>query len=87
MRHYQPSYFETRPDIVKIFSDLELYREFCVTQGVVYDEATLYNRQDRNWQNYEYASRVRKPRTEYQGRNYNSQHRANFNRSGNSANQ
>ena len=60
------SYFESRPDIVKIFDDLEAYREYCVFEMIEFNEAALYNRHDRNWQAYEYSKRPRregKPRS------------------------
>ena len=59
------SYFAVRPDIVKIFDDLEAYREYCVFEMVEFNEAALYNRQDKNWQNYEYSKKPRRPRGEY----------------------
>jgi hypothetical protein len=62
------SYFAARPDIVKIFDDLEAYREYCVFEMVEFNEAALYNRNDKNWQHYEASKRPRrewKPRGEY----------------------
>lgn len=62
------SYFETRPDIVKLFDDLEAYRAFCVFEMLEFNEAALYNRQDKNWQAYEFSKRPRrewKARSEY----------------------
>lgn len=62
------SYFTARPDIVKIFDDLEAYRNFCVFEMIEFNEAALYNRYDRNWQAYESGKRPRKewkPRGEY----------------------
>ena len=37
----------------KIFDDLDLYRDWCRYEGKVYNEAALYDRTDRNWQQYE----------------------------------
>lgn len=61
----QTSYFASRPDIVKIFDDLEAYRNYCVFEMIEFNEAALYNRQDRNWQAYEASKRPRRPRGEY----------------------
>lgn len=47
------SYFKSRPDIVKLFDDLEDYRLFCVFEMIRFDESALYNRKDRNWRYYE----------------------------------
>ena len=40
------SYFETRPDIVKIFDDLEGFLDWCKIEGAPFDESDLYNRID-----------------------------------------
>lgn len=56
----QTSYFASRPDIVKIFDDLEAYRDFCVFEMIEFNEKALYNRQDRNWQFYENTRRGRR---------------------------
>lgn len=36
-------YFRMKPEVTKIFEDLEEYREFCVRQGYAFNEADLYN--------------------------------------------
>ena len=36
-------YLKMKPEVSKIYEDLENYREFCVKQGYVFDEAHLYN--------------------------------------------
>ena len=42
----QPSwikkYLRMKPEVTKIFEDLEEYRGFCVSRGHVYNEADLY---------------------------------------------
>lgn len=78
MAKYHASYFETHPNIVKLFDDLEAYRDFCVMELLEFNEAALYNRADKNWQAYEYSKR---PRREWKPRN--DQQRGNYNRSGN----
>jgi hypothetical protein len=36
-------YFREKPEVTKIFDDLDEYREFCVRQGYSFNEADLYN--------------------------------------------
>lgn len=36
-------YLRLKPEVNQLFDDLEEYKEFCVKQGYVYDEAHLYN--------------------------------------------
>jgi hypothetical protein len=36
-------YFTMKPEVSRIYADLEEYLEFCKKQGYVYDEAHLYN--------------------------------------------
>lgn len=53
------SYFADHPEIVKIFNDLEKYKDWCVNSWVngngksfVFDEKDLYNNQSYPWQMY-----------------------------------
>ncbi len=55
------SYFENRPDVVKIFDDLDKLLDFCRIEMLPYDQADLYNRQSRVWQSFERSGRPRKP--------------------------
>ena len=32
-----------KPEVTQIFDDLDSYRDFCVTYGYKFDEATLYD--------------------------------------------
>jgi hypothetical protein len=41
-----------KPDVKRIFDDLDLYREFCVNQGRRFDESELYNERSRNYQDF-----------------------------------
>jgi hypothetical protein len=41
-----------KPDVKRIFDDLDMYREFCVSQGRKFDEAELYNDRSRNYQDF-----------------------------------
>ena len=67
------SYFQSRPDIVKIFDDLEAFHNYCRFEMVEFNEANLYNRQSEIWNRYQYSVRPKKPRGEYNrsGNNYN----------------
>ena len=75
------NYFENRPDIVKIFDDLEKFKDFCRFELCDFNEANLYNRDSQVWNNYYYSTRPRKPRGEYNrgGNNYR-QRNDNFSR-------
>lgn len=55
------NYFETRPDIVKLFDDLEKLLDFCRFELLPFNEADLYNRASKTWQQYERFGRPRKP--------------------------
>ena len=55
------SYFEDRPDIVKIFDDLEKFHDFCRFELAPFNEADLYNRNSQVWNNYYYSTRPKKP--------------------------
>jgi hypothetical protein len=46
------SYLSTRPDVAKIFQDLEMYYEFCRFEMLPYNEADLYNRTSRTWNQF-----------------------------------
>ena len=36
-------YLTMKPEVSKIYDDLDRYREFCVEYGYIYDERDLYN--------------------------------------------
>jgi hypothetical protein len=36
-------YLKMKPEVTKIYDELDAYREFCVTHGYVFDEAHLNN--------------------------------------------
>ena len=69
------NYFENRPDIVKIFDDLEKFKDFCRFEMCEFNEANLYNRESQIWNNFYHSTRPRKPRGEWQ-------QRGEYNRSG-----
>ena len=67
------SYFESRPDIVKIFEDLELFLDWCRIEGAPFDEGHLYNRESWQWRNFDKSRRPKKAwsgdRKPYMGKN------------------
>ena len=54
------SYFENRPDIVKIFDDLEAFHDWCRLEMAPFDEAFLYNRESWAWRNFDKSRRPKK---------------------------
>jgi hypothetical protein len=59
-------YFETRPDIVRLFDDLEAYHDFCRFELREFNPAELYKKDAPNYGAYLARSRPRKP---YLGKN------------------
>ena len=53
-------YFENRPDVVKIFEDLEAFLDWCKLEGAVFDEANLYNRESWQWRNFEKSRKAKR---------------------------
>ena len=75
------TYFERRPDIVKIFNDLDTLRDFCRIELLPFNEADLYNKYAKVWQIFERENRPRKPwngeRKPYHKNNNNNNHNNN----------
>ena len=57
-------YFENRPDVVKIFDDLEAFHDFCRLELFPFNEADLYNRDSWVWRNFE---KSRRPKKQFNG--------------------
>ena len=56
-RNYKTyKYFDNRPDIVKIFDDLEDYLNFCRMELFPFNPADLYQKANWTWRKFE-ASR------------------------------
>lgn len=71
-RNYkQYKYFENRPDIVKIFDDLEAFHNFCRIEMLPFNEADLYNKHSRIWQSYEKGTNPRPWKNKPRNNNYN----------------
>ena len=54
------SYFETRPDVVRIFDDLEKLLDFCRFEMLPFNQSDLYNRASPIWNQYYQSTRPRK---------------------------
>ena len=46
-------YWQDRPEVVKIFNDLDLYRDFCRYNGFKFSEKDLYKKESRAWKAFE----------------------------------
>jgi len=58
------SYFENRPDVVRIFDDLDSYLNYCRIELCDFNPADLYRKDSANYQAYLNSKRPRRP---YQG--------------------
>ena len=75
-------YFEKRPDIVKIFDDLDKLLDFCRIEMLPYNPADLYRKDSRVWQSYERSQRPKRHWNNNNNGNYDRKPR-DFNRGGN----
>ena len=53
-------YWESKPEIVKIFDDLDNLLDFCRFEMLPFNEADLYNRSSHVWRSYENSKRPRR---------------------------
>ena len=60
------NYFENRPDVVKVFDDLEAYHNWCRFELREFNPAELYKKDAPNYSAYLLSKRPRRP---YQGKN------------------
>ncbi len=49
-----------KPEVVKIFDDLDSLQNFCRFELLPFNPADLYNRQSKVWQAYEASKRPRR---------------------------
>ena len=61
------NYFETRPDVVRIFNDLEAFHDFCRMELREFNPAELYRKEDAP--NYSAFLASKRPRRPYLGKN------------------
>ena len=59
-------YFNNRPDVVRIFDDLEAFHNFCRFELREFNPAELYKKDAPNYGAYLASKRPRRP---YQGKN------------------
>jgi hypothetical protein len=64
------NYLESRPDIVKIFDDLEAFHNWCRLELCEFNEAHLYNRESWQWRNFDKSRRPKKPGGGYERKPY-----------------
>ena len=55
-----------KPEVTKIFDDLDKLLDFCRFELLPYNPADLYNRNSKVWQAFEHSQR---PRTQWKGGN------------------
>ena len=73
MKNYKDyRYFENRPDVVKVWEDLEAYHDWCRIQLCDFNPADLYRRDRQNYGSFLASKRPRRP---YQGNRPNFQKR------------
>lgn len=71
-RNYKEyKYFENRPDIVKIFDDLEAFHDFCRIELLPFNQADLYNKNSRIWQSFERGTNPSPWKNKPKNNNYN----------------
>jgi hypothetical protein len=62
--YHDYKYFENRPDVVRVFDDLEAYLNYCRIELCDFNPADLYRKDSANYQAYLNSKRPRRP---YQG--------------------
>ena len=55
------SYFETRPDVVRIFEELEAFQDWCRFELREFNPAELFHREAPNYGAYLASKRPRRP--------------------------
>ena len=63
------SYFADNPKIVKVFNDLEKFRDFCRFEFLPFDEKMLYNNSSREWRAF--TKRNNNFHSKKRGKNFN----------------
>ncbi len=62
MKNYKDyKYFENRPDVVKVWDDLEAYHDWCRFELCDFNPADLYRKDSKNYQSYLASKRGRRP--------------------------
>ena len=50
-----------KPEVTKIFEDLETYLDFCKQEMLAYNEADLYNKKSPNWVKFTSGNKKQRP--------------------------
>lgn len=53
-----------KPEVTKIYDDLEAFHDYCRFELLPFEPANLYNRKSEVWNQYYNANRPRKPRSD-----------------------
>jgi hypothetical protein len=61
MNYKNQSYFESRPDVVKVWNDLEAYHDWCRFELCEFNPAHLYDKSNSNYRAYLNSTRPQKP--------------------------
>ena len=66
-RKYKPqhTYFDSHPEIVKIFDDLDELLDFCRMNWMAYNPADLYNKESYVWRAFEKSKGIVSVRPRY----------------------
>ena len=60
-----PSYIQKhltmKPEVTKIFDDLDSLLDFCRFEMLPFNPSDLYNRESKTWNQYYYATKKTKP--------------------------
>lgn len=74
------SYFAKHPEIVKIFDDLERFKDYCRFNAFMFNEADLYNESSKVWNHFVKGHSnwiTRPPRQNFKNRNFKKKKRYN----------
>jgi hypothetical protein len=74
-------YFVMKPEVTKIFDDLDAYHNFCRFELLAFNQADLYNKGSPIWNQYLQSTRPRKwrnDRNDRNGSNHNNGYKKNY---------
>ena len=55
------AYFETRPDVVRVFDDLDKYLDWCRIELLDFNPADMYRKDSAQYQLFLSSTRTRRP--------------------------
>jgi hypothetical protein len=80
INYKQISYFQTRPDVVKVFDDLDNYLDWCRFELRDFNPAHLYDRSNENYKAYLESQNRHRRWDKNSNRKYDRKHGQNFSR-------